>query len=152
MPTTAALPPPSCATGSSSLPSRTRIFAARNTVPSSPPGASSFASKQAGFSAYDLDHVAISRDSKAHLAQKVLFALRKRPLFGVVRDRVLNMAPFATSSPRYVGLSSSIKLGSRRSSTASSITVHMASAFFVYRHFERLGFLDGREGLVLHFL
>ncbi len=50
-----------------------------------------FCLKQAGITAYDLDHVAISRDPSAHLAQKALFALRKRPSFGAIRDRVSNM-------------------------------------------------------------
>src|SRR5215212_2914476 len=51
-----------------------------------------FCLQQAGITAYDLDHVAVSRDPSAHLAQKVLFALRKRPSFGAIRDRVQNMA------------------------------------------------------------
>lgn len=51
-----------------------------------------FCLQQAGITAYDLDHVAVSRDPSAHLAQKVLFALRKRPSFAAIRDRVRNMA------------------------------------------------------------
>ncbi len=50
-----------------------------------------FCLQQAGITAHDLDHVAISRDPKAHLSQKVLFTLRKRPSFGAIRDRVQNM-------------------------------------------------------------
>jgi carbamoyltransferase len=50
-----------------------------------------FCLQQAGITAYDLDHVAISRDPSAHLAQKVLFTLRKRPSFAMVKDRVKNM-------------------------------------------------------------
>src|SRR5438105_14637138 len=50
-----------------------------------------FCLRQAGITAYDLDHVAVSRDPSAHLAQKVLFALRKRPSFAAVRDRLSNM-------------------------------------------------------------
>lgn len=48
--------------------------------------------QQAGITAYDLDHVAVSRDPSAHLAQKALFALRKRPSFALVRDRLNNMS------------------------------------------------------------
>jgi carbamoyltransferase len=51
-----------------------------------------FCLQQAGITAYDLDHVAVSRDPSAHLAQKVLFTLRKRPSFAAIRDRVRNMA------------------------------------------------------------
>src|ERR1051326_7889217 len=51
-----------------------------------------FCLNRAGITAYDLDHVAVSRDPSAHLAQKVLFALRKRPRFAAIRDRVCNMA------------------------------------------------------------
>src|SRR5262245_43117568 len=51
-----------------------------------------FCLQQAGISPYDLDHVALSRDPSAHLAQKVLFALSRRPSFALIRDRVCNMA------------------------------------------------------------
>ncbi|MEO5769874.1 MAG: carbamoyltransferase C-terminal domain-containing protein [Polyangia bacterium] len=41
----------------------------------------------------DLDHVAISRDPKANLHKKVLFALQKRPSFTkLVKDRLANVA------------------------------------------------------------
>ncbi len=39
----------------------------------------------------DVDHVAIGRDPSAHLHDKVLFTLRKRPSFAAIRDRLANM-------------------------------------------------------------
>ena len=45
----------------------------------------------AGARLEDVDHVAIGRDPSAHLQDKVLFALRKRPSFSAIRDRLANM-------------------------------------------------------------
>ncbi len=45
---------------------------------------------EAGLEADDLDHVAINRDPSAHLMQKVLFALRRRPDVRAVADRLKN--------------------------------------------------------------
>jgi len=91
-----------------------------------------FCLKQAGITAYDLDHVAISRDPSAHLAQKVLFTLRKRPSFGALRDRVNNMA--AVRDVR-TALCRSLDLepGSLRAEfhNVEHHRDHMASAFFV---------------------
>src|SRR5215217_7053627 len=47
---------------------------------------------EAGISAYDLDHVGISRNPSAHLHRKVLYALRRRPSFDLLRDRLANAA------------------------------------------------------------
>ena len=48
--------------------------------------------EEAGITPYNLDHIGISRDPNANLRQKVLFALRRRPNFGFIRDRLNNMA------------------------------------------------------------
>src|SRR5207248_10941389 len=45
---------------------------------------------EAGVSAYDLDHVGISRNPSANLRKKVLFALAKRPSIRLIRDRLAN--------------------------------------------------------------
>ncbi len=46
-----------------------------------------------GIAPTDIDHVAISRDPKANLHKKVLFALQKRPSFTkLVKDRLANVA------------------------------------------------------------
>ncbi|MBI5635267.1 MAG: carbamoyltransferase [Nitrospirae bacterium] len=47
---------------------------------------------EAGITAYDLDHVGISRNPSANLRKKVLFALSKRPSFSKIRDRLANAA------------------------------------------------------------
>ena len=44
----------------------------------------------AGLTPQDIDHVGVSRDPRAHLVRKVLFALRHRPAGGLVRDRAAN--------------------------------------------------------------
>jgi len=47
----------------------------------------------AALSPADIDHVAISRDPKANLHKKILFALQKRPSFTkLVKDRLANVA------------------------------------------------------------
>ncbi len=47
---------------------------------------------EAGITAYDLDHVAISRNPSANLHKKVLFTLSRRPGFNLLRDRLANAA------------------------------------------------------------
>lgn len=44
----------------------------------------------AGVGPRDLDHIGISRDPSAHLARKVLFALRRRPNFDFIAERLRN--------------------------------------------------------------
>jgi carbamoyltransferase len=46
--------------------------------------------EMAGASPRDVDHVAVSRNPRAHLWRKGLFALRHRPGGGLVRDRAAN--------------------------------------------------------------
>ncbi len=46
----------------------------------------------AKISPYDLDHIGISRNPSANLHKKLLYALRQRPNFDYMRDRVNNMA------------------------------------------------------------
>jgi carbamoyltransferase len=46
-----------------------------------------------GLTAGDVDHVAVSRDPKANLHKKILFAIQKRPSFTkLVKDRLANVA------------------------------------------------------------
>ena len=47
---------------------------------------------EGGIGPHDLDHIGISRDPSANLHKKVLFALRRRPNFGFIKDRLNNMA------------------------------------------------------------
>ena len=91
-----------------------------------------FCLAQAGITAHDLDHVAISRDPKAHLSQKVLFTLRKRPSFGAIRDRVQNMGAVKdvkSTLCEQLGLKADdLKAEFHR---VEHHRAHMASAFFV---------------------
>lgn len=91
-----------------------------------------FCLEQAGISAYDLDHVAISRDPSAHLGQKALFALRKRPSFAAIRDRVSNMGAVKDVKGimcQSLGLDAgTLKADFHR---VEHHRAHMASAFFV---------------------
>jgi carbamoyltransferase len=48
---------------------------------------------EAGVSPQEIDHVAVSRDPKANLHKKILFAIQKRPSFTkLVKDRLANVA------------------------------------------------------------
>ena len=48
---------------------------------------------EAGVAPEELDHVAVSRDPKANLHKKILFAIQKRPSFTkLVKDRLANVA------------------------------------------------------------
>jgi carbamoyltransferase len=91
-----------------------------------------FCLSKAGLTAYDLDHVAISRDPSAHLAQKVLFAVRKRPSFAAIRDRVCNMAAVRdvrTALCRALDLESSALRAEFHN--VEHHRAHLASAFYV---------------------
>jgi carbamoyltransferase len=49
--------------------------------------------EHAGLTPTDVDHVAVSRDPKANLHKKILFAIQKRPSFTkLVKDRLANVA------------------------------------------------------------
>src|SRR6476620_6889328 len=48
--------------------------------------------ESAGITPNDVDHVGISRNPSANLHKKLLYALRQRPNFDYMRDRVNNMA------------------------------------------------------------
>lgn len=46
--------------------------------------------KMANVSGHEIDHVAVSRNPRAHLWRKAVFALKHRPRTGLVRDRATN--------------------------------------------------------------
>jgi carbamoyltransferase len=87
---------------------------------------------EAGITAYDLDHVGISRNPSGNLHKKILFALSKRPSFGLIRDRLANAA--RVTDPKKV-LAEALEL--ETSALAAEFhnvehhRAHMASAFFV---------------------
>jgi carbamoyltransferase len=86
----------------------------------------------AGITAYDIDHVGISRDPNANLHKKVLFALTRRPDLSFLRDRLTNAAK--VRDPR-AALGQALQLdASRLKATFHNVEhhrAHMASAFFV---------------------
>ena len=55
-----------------------------------PTQAIQFCLQAAGITAYDLDHVGVSRDPSANLIKKVMFTLTKRPSLSLVTDRLKN--------------------------------------------------------------
>jgi len=97
-----------------------------------PTQAISYCLAEAGITAYDLDHVGISRDPAANLHRKVLFALSKRPSFSLVRDRLANTA--RVRDPRKA-LVEALQLDSSalkaQFHNVEHHRAHLASAFFV---------------------
>jgi carbamoyltransferase len=86
-----------------------------------------------GVAPADLDHVAISRDPKANLHKKILFAIQKRPSFTkLVKDRLANVAKVRGVDDALV-----TALGIERRVLRAKIhsvqhhKAHIASAFFI---------------------
>lgn len=87
---------------------------------------------EAGITAYDLDHIGISRNPSANLMKKVLFALSRRPNVDRIRDRLANAARVRDPKKVLVG---SLGLDEARLGAefhnVEHHRAHMASAFFV---------------------
>jgi carbamoyltransferase len=88
---------------------------------------------EAGLAPGDLDHVAVSRDPRANLHKKILFAIQKRPSFTkLVKDRLANVAKV-----RAVDQALAAALGVEPRTLRAKIHAvehhksHIASAFFV---------------------
>jgi carbamoyltransferase len=98
--------------------------------------------RHGGISAGDLDHIAISRDSNAHLHKKLMFALSKAPSLAMLRNRLTN-----ASRIRDVKSSVAELAGVDESTLKAEVHrvehhhAHMASAFFV-SPFERAALLS----------
>jgi carbamoyltransferase len=89
--------------------------------------------EQAGVAAGELQHVAVSRDPKANLHKKILFAVQKRPSFTkLVKDRLANVAKV-----RGVDEALAVALGVERKALRAKFHAvehhksHISSAFFV---------------------
>jgi carbamoyltransferase len=87
----------------------------------------------AGVSPTEVDHVAVSRDPKANLHKKILFAIQKRPSFTkLVKDRLANVAKVRGVDEALVAA-----LGIERRALRAKIhsvehhKSHIASAFFI---------------------
>ncbi|HEV2493655.1 MAG TPA: carbamoyltransferase C-terminal domain-containing protein [Terriglobia bacterium] len=87
---------------------------------------------QAGITPYDLDHIGISRDPRANLHRKVLFALRRRPSLELIKQRLANLGDV-----RGVKQTFAARLGVEEDAIHAEFhnvehhRAHMASAFFV---------------------
>ena len=87
---------------------------------------------EAGISAYDVEHMGISRNPSANLHKKVLFTLQRRPSFNLIRDRLSNAA--RVRDPKAALIES---LGLDPAELRAEFhqvehhLAHMASAFFV---------------------
>lgn len=86
----------------------------------------------AGISAYDLDHVGISRNPSANLYKKVLFALRKRPSLHLIRERLASIVE-SRDIERVFSEALRLEAASLRATfhNVQHHHAHMASAFFV---------------------
>jgi carbamoyltransferase len=87
---------------------------------------------EAGITAYDLDHVGISRNPSANLHKKVLFALARRPSFSLIRDRLANAAKVRDPKKALVeALQLDAAALKAEFHHVEHHLAHMASAFFV---------------------
>lgn len=92
---------------------------------------------EAGVSAYDLDHVGISRDPSANLYRKILFALARRPSIALIRDRLQNAAKVREPKAALVAALELDPAGLRAQfHNVEHHRAHLASAFFVSPHRE----------------
>jgi carbamoyltransferase len=83
---------------------------------------------QAGIRGSDVEHVAISRSPRAHLARKALFALTHRPNPGLIRDRLRNRRKVADVR---VPLADALGTPPPALHFVEHHPAHLASAFFV---------------------
>ena len=87
---------------------------------------------EAGITAYELDHVGISRDPSAKLLNKALFALARRPSLSLVRDRLTNAAKVRDPKAALVAALELEPTALRAQfHNVEHHRAHMASAFFV---------------------
>ena len=88
--------------------------------------------EMAGLKPEEVDRFAVSRDPKAHLWRKALYAIRRRPGLGLLRDRARNRSKIATlSSEIATSLSLSEARVRERLHWVEHHPAHLASAFFV---------------------
>ncbi len=87
---------------------------------------------EARITAYELDHVGISRDPSAKLLNKALFALARRPSLSLVRDRLTNAAKVRDPKAALVA-ALELEPAALRAQfhNVEHHRAHMASAFFV---------------------
>ncbi len=97
-----------------------------------PQKAIQFCLQAGGITAYDLDHVGISRNPKANLLKKIFFTISARPSFNMIKERLNNAMQVA--SPR-AELIKALDLDPRslkaQFHNIEHHRAHLASAFFV---------------------
>ena len=88
--------------------------------------------EMAGVSGRDVEHVAVSRDPRAHLWRKALFALRHRPGGGLLRDRAANYRRVGSIADTVAG-ALDLASGAPRPTVhmVEHHPSHLASTFFV---------------------
>ena len=88
---------------------------------------------EAGVSPGELDHVAVSRDPKANLHKKILFAIQKRPSFTkLVKDRLANVAKVrGVDASLAAALGVEAKVVRAKFHAVEHHKSHISSAFFV---------------------
>jgi len=97
-----------------------------------PTEAINFCLKTAGINAADLDHVGISRDPTVNLLKKILFALRRRPSFNLIKERLSNMAEVRDTRRAFAAaLGVPAEAVRAEFHNVEHHQAHMASAFFV---------------------
>jgi len=85
-----------------------------------------------GITAYDLDHVGISRDPRANLHKKLAYAALHPPRLGFLRDRLSNAVHVADPHSALVrGLGLNAARLKARFHNVEHHRAHMASAFYV---------------------
>jgi carbamoyltransferase len=86
----------------------------------------------AGLRPEDVDHFAVSRRPRAHLARKAWLALRSRPSLGLARDRARNWRRIGDVASAIAGaLALDPRRVERRLHRVEHHPAHLASAFFV---------------------
>jgi len=87
---------------------------------------------EAGINVNDLDYIAINRNPKANLSKKIIFALRKRPSFSLIKQRLENYSNIGNIKKTFCH-----EFGIDEDSLKAPVVnvehhlAHMASAFFV---------------------
>jgi carbamoyltransferase len=83
---------------------------------------------EAGTDLAGVEHVAVSRDPRAHLLDKALFALRRRPGLAAIKDRLSNLRHVADLPTRLQGLGRGRFGGAAHN--VEHHRAHAASAFY----------------------
>ena len=84
-----------------------------------------------GITGADVQHVAVSRNPRAHLIRKAAFVLRRRPDFGMVRDRFRNSRKVVSLPEEVAGALGVAADALPEMHYVEHHPAHLASAFFV---------------------